>query len=70
MPVILLIVWISLLGADTGANPALPILFTFLFVVSLVLPVPSLYFSFKVLTCFILFIVAQLVTMCLTWDNR
>ena len=70
VPVILLIVWISLLGADTGPNPALPILFTFLFVVSLILPVPSAYFSFKVLACFFLFIVAQIVTMGLTWDNR
>jgi hypothetical protein len=68
-PIILLVVWIALLGSDTGANPALPILFSFFFVVSLVLPVPGKYFYFKVFVAFVLFIVAQLVTMGLSWDD-
>lgn len=70
VPLVLLIVWISLLGSQSGANPALPILFSFLFVVSLVLPVPGRYFYYKVLVCFVLFITAQIVTMSLFWNNQ
>ena len=68
-PIILLVVWVALLGSDSGTNPALPILFSFLFVFSLVLPVPGKYFYIKVLVSFVLFIVAQLITMGLSWDD-
>jgi hypothetical protein len=70
IPIILLIIWISLLGRDTGAAPALPILFTALFLMSLVIPSSSQYFYIKVLASFILFIVSQLITMSLFWNNR
>jgi len=69
-PIILLIAWISVLGSKSGASPAIPILLSFLFVVSLVLPVPGKYFYYKVLVGFLLFIAAQLVTMGLFWNNE
>jgi hypothetical protein len=70
VPLILLIIWIALLGSDTGPTPALPILFIFLFVCSLVVPVSSKFYSIKLLVCFILLITAQIITMSLTWDNK
>jgi hypothetical protein len=69
-PIVLLVIWIALLGSDTGANPALPILFSFLFIAGLVLPVPGKFFYFKVLVCFILFATAQLITMGLQWSDK
>jgi hypothetical protein len=70
VPIILLIIWIALLGSDTGSAPALPILFTALFLMSLVIPSSSQYFYLKVLISFILFIVSQLITMGLFWNNK
>jgi hypothetical protein len=69
-PVVLLIVWISLLGSKTGASPAIPILLSFLFIVCLILPVPGRYFYYKVLAGFLFFVAAQLVTMGLFWNNQ
>lgn len=67
-PVTLLIIWLVLLGNDTGVVPALPILFTSLFLITLVIPSSSNLFYLKVMIGFILFIVAQLATLTLSWD--
>jgi hypothetical protein len=69
VPIILLIIWLALLGSDTGSAPALPILFTALFLISLVIPTSSKYFYLKVLASFVLFITSQLITMSLFWSN-
>jgi len=69
-PVVLLMIWIIILGTKSGASPAIPILLSFFFIVSLVLPVPGKFFYYKVLVGFLLFISAQLVTMALFWNNQ
>jgi hypothetical protein len=69
LPVVLLLLWVILLGVDFGANPALPLLFNGLFVILLIIPSSNFFFYWKVLGCFILFMVAQLVTMGLMWSK-
>ena len=62
-PIILHIVWVILLGVNIGANPAMPVLFYGVFIGILFLPSFSKLFYFKVLALFIVFVIAEALTI-------
>lgn len=69
-PIILHIVWVILLGVTIGANPAMPVLFYGIFIGILFLPSFSKLFYFKVLALFIVFVIAEALTIGLNFLNR
>lgn len=62
-PVILLIVWVIILWAKVGANPALPVLFIGIFIGLIFIPSYSNLFYYKVLGMFIAYIAAECLTL-------